>query len=100
MQYESLELFESWKTLSKNVFVMCREKGVKFQLLFSQFTDFKIFKLASNKSAQHQPLLQNARRQTILEALEKRSGNKLETAKELGLHRNSSWRKMKKYGLI
>jgi transcriptional regulator of acetoin/glycerol metabolism len=44
--------------------------------------------------------LQDAERQTILDALVKHNWNKVETAKALGSHRATLWRKMKQYSLI
>jgi transcriptional regulator of acetoin/glycerol metabolism len=44
--------------------------------------------------------LQDAERQTLLDALEKHNWNKVETAKALGLHRTTLWRKMKHYGIV
>jgi transcriptional regulator with PAS, ATPase and Fis domain len=46
------------------------------------------------------PALQSFEKQLIQETLEKHNGNKLLTAEELGLHRSTLWRKMKKYDLI
>ncbi|MCK5703797.1 MAG: hypothetical protein KAI29_21715 [Cyclobacteriaceae bacterium] len=43
--------------------------------------------------------MQSFERQLILETLEKNNGNKVLSAKELGLHRSTLWRKMNKYGL-
>ncbi len=43
--------------------------------------------------------LQNAEAATIREALAHSSGRRAETAKELGISRNTLWRKMKKYGI-
>ena len=45
------------------------------------------------------PAIQSFERQLILETLEKNNGNKVLSAKELGLHRSTLWRKMNKYGL-
>jgi len=47
-----------------------------------------------------QPPLQVFEKQLLQEILEKHNGNKILTAKELGLHRSTLWRKMKKYNLI
>jgi len=46
------------------------------------------------------PPLQSFEKQLIKETIEKHNGNKILTAKELGLHRSTLWRKMKKYDLI
>ena len=46
------------------------------------------------------PPLESFEKQLIQEILEKHNGNKLLTAEELGLHRSTLWRKMKKFDLI
>ena len=46
------------------------------------------------------PPLQSFEKQLIKETIEKHNGNKILTAKELGLHRSTLWRKMKKYDLV
>jgi len=43
--------------------------------------------------------LENAEVETIRAALKKHEGNRQETAKELGISRNTLWRKMRKYGI-
>ena len=35
----------------------------------------------------------------IRETLERKAGNRQKAARELGMHRTTLWRKMKKYGL-
>jgi PAS domain S-box-containing protein len=44
--------------------------------------------------------LETFEKQLIKNTLEKHKGNKVLTARELGLHRSTLWRKMKKYNLI
>ncbi len=46
------------------------------------------------------PPLEAFEKQLLKDTLEKHNGNKILTAKELGLHRSTLWRKMKKYDLI
>jgi PAS domain S-box-containing protein len=41
-----------------------------------------------------------AEKQIITDALERHGGNRLDTARELGMHKTTLWRKMKKYGLF
>jgi len=43
--------------------------------------------------------LQSAEARTIQETLERCDGNRSEAARELGLHRTTLWRKMRRYGL-
>lgn len=46
------------------------------------------------------PPLESFEKNLLSETLEKNNGNKILTAKELGLHRTTLWRKMRKYDLI
>jgi transcriptional regulator with PAS, ATPase and Fis domain len=43
--------------------------------------------------------LRNAEAETIRSVLEKHKGNRSQTAKELGISRNTLWRKLKRYGI-
>ncbi|MCG3156409.1 MAG: Anaerobic nitric oxide reductase transcription regulator NorR [bacterium] len=84
------------ENIIEHAFVMCRGEEIQLQHLPPEFS------LA--KSAVHAPApapqpLQDAERQTILTALQKHNWNKVETAKALGLHRTTLWRKMKEYRL-
>ncbi|MBN1883102.1 MAG: sigma 54-interacting transcriptional regulator [Deltaproteobacteria bacterium] len=41
-----------------------------------------------------------AEKQIIIDALARYDGNRLQTARELGMHKTTLWRKMKKFGLL
>ncbi len=45
------------------------------------------------------PVLQTTEIQLIRQTLAKHHGNRIEAAKELGLHKTTLWRKMKRYGI-
>jgi transcriptional regulator with PAS, ATPase and Fis domain len=53
---------------------------------------------SGSRTAQSSPL-QGAEAAAIRDALERNHGNRSQTAKELGISRNTLWRKMKKYGI-
>ena len=44
--------------------------------------------------------LQTAEAEAILKALERNKGNRLRTARELGINRSTLWRKIKRYGIV
>jgi transcriptional regulator of acetoin/glycerol metabolism len=44
--------------------------------------------------------LQRAEAESIRKALERNRGNRLRTARELGIDRSTLWRKIKRYGLV
>jgi PAS domain S-box-containing protein len=85
------------ENIIEHAFVMCQ--GEEIQLshlppeLWQKKTEYQKF------SDEITPL-QDAERQKLLEALERHDYNKVETAKELGMHRATLYRKMKKYSLI
>jgi transcriptional regulator with PAS, ATPase and Fis domain len=45
------------------------------------------------------PVLRSTEIQLIRKTLSKHDGNRLEAARELGLHKTTLWRKMKRYGI-
>ncbi|MFC1601014.1 helix-turn-helix domain-containing protein [Candidatus Sumerlaeota bacterium] len=53
----------------------------------------------SDAAVLEQPLA-GAEARAILETLRKHGGNQRKTAAELGVHRTTLWRKMKKYSLV
>jgi transcriptional regulator of acetoin/glycerol metabolism len=97
LQYDFPGNVRELENMIEHAFVMCRGEEIHLQHLPPEFSQFKL--------VAHEPVstplpLHDAERQTILEALEKHNWNKVETAKALGLHRTTLWRKMKQYGLI
>ena len=85
------------ENIIEHAFVMCRGNEIQIQHLPPEFSQ-------NNFNSYFDPgestFLQNAEQKALLQALEKNNWNKIETAKELGVHRGTLWRKMKKYGLI
>lgn len=84
------------ENIIEHAFVMCHDKIIEKQHLPPELLQPK--SVPKPKVVETNPL-QNAERKQILAALEEHDWNKVETAKALGLHRTSLWRKMKKYGL-
>jgi PAS domain S-box-containing protein len=97
LQYDFPGNVRELENMIEHAFVMCRGEEIHLQHLPPEFSQFK---LVAHESVSTPLPLQDAERQTILEALEKHNWNKVETAKALGLHRTTLWRKMKQYGLI
>ncbi len=85
------------ENIIEHAFVMCNEEKIKTSCLPPEFSHFKkLFQLP----IQGQSPLREAEYETIIKVLEKHNWNKVASAKELGLHRTTLWRKIKKYGII
>ncbi len=97
MNYDYPGNVRELENIIEHAFVMCREEEIQLQHLPPEFSTSKFNAVISFSNSTP---LQQAERQTLLETLEKHSWNKVETAKDLGVHRGTLWRKMKKYGLI
>jgi PAS domain S-box-containing protein len=85
------------ENIIEHAFVMCQGEVIQLSHLPPEI---------SHRSTRHQKFsdkitpLQSAERQKLLEALEKHNRNKIRTANELGMHRATLYRKMKKYGIM
>lgn len=97
MQYDFPGNVRELENIIEHAFVMCRESIIQPRHLPSEL--LKLSDLTHHFES-NKPSLENAERATILKVLEKHAWNKVETAKELGLHRTTLWRKMRKHGLI
>jgi PAS domain S-box-containing protein len=82
----------------EHAFVMCRGEIIRPEHLPPEFTQSR--RVASDGSNHNHTSLANIEREALLKVLERNNWNKVKTARELGLHRTSLWRKMKKYGLM
>ena len=84
------------ENIIEHTFVMCRGDKIQLQHLPPEIRQNKFY---LQRPSHDTTPLQDAERQKILEALEKHNWNKVETAKELGVHRATLYRKMQKYNL-
>ncbi len=85
------------ENIIEHAFVMCRGEDIQLQHLPPELSEGQ---LNPQELAAEASPLEAAEQQTLLNTLEKHAWNKVETARELGLHRATLYRKMKKYGLM
>lgn len=85
------------ENIIEHAFVMCRGKQIQLRHLPPEFSQSNS---NSPKSSRKFTPFQYAERQKLLETLEKHNWSKVETAKELNLHRATVYRKIRKYGLM
>jgi DNA-binding NtrC family response regulator len=76
----------------EHAFVMCHSEEIKPDHLPQNITEDHI---ESNGISPHS----SSEKKIIQEALQRNNGNKTRTARELGVHRSTLWRKIKTYGI-
>jgi len=84
------------ENIIEHAFVMCANEIIQIEHLPPEL---QVRKSRSTQKHKSNHLLQDSERKTILDALTKNNWNKVETAKELNLHRSTLWRKMKQLDL-
>ncbi|MFQ5707036.1 MAG: sigma-54 interaction domain-containing protein [bacterium] len=97
IQFEFPGNVRQLENIIEHAFVMCRQHEIQLQHLPPELTRSRANRIPPDGD---QSFLKSVERDTILEALNQHGWNKVATARALGVHRTSLWRKMKKYGLI
>ena len=98
MEYDYPGNVRELENIIEHASVMCQGTRIRTSHLPPELTPKKQ-KMTIEEKESHPPV-QAFEKQLIQETLEKYNGNKILAAKELGLHRSTLWRKMRKYGLI
>ena len=98
MEYDYLGNVRELENIIEHASVMCQGTRIKTFHLPPELTPKKQKMIIDEKESY--PPIQTFEKQLIQETLEKHNGNKILAAKDLGLHRSTLWRKMRKYGLI
>ena len=98
MEYDYPGNIRELENIIEHATVMCQGIRIRTSHLPPELTPKKQ-KMIIDEKESHPPI-QAFEKQLIQETLEKHNGNKILVAKDLGLHRSTLWRKMKKYGLI
>ena len=98
MEYDYPGNVRELENIIEHASVMCQSTRIRTSHLPPELTPKKQKMIIEEKESH--PPIQAFEKQLIQETLEKHNGNKILAAKDLGLHRSTLWRKMKKYGLI
>lgn len=97
MNYDFPGNIRQLENIIEHAFVMCQSEEIELKHLPPELfgvNENSTHKVKNNSS------LELSEKEVILRALEKNNWNKIETARELGLHRSTLWRKIKKYNII
>ena len=98
MEYDFPGNVRELENIIEHACVMCQGTRIRTDHLPPELSP-KLEKMVIDEK-EGRPPLQSFEKQLLRDTLEKHNGNKILTAKELGMHRSTLWRKMKKYDLI
>ena len=80
--------------------VLCRGEIIEMEHLPGELFGSTSVPKSEDESEDLKTTRHQAERRAILDALARHKGNRLETARELGMHKTTLWRKMKRFGLL
>lgn len=83
----------------EHAFVLCKQNTIEIEHLPNGIADYESTRTLPLSGAGDTPL-ELAEAETIRRTLKKHNDNRQQAAQDLGLHRTTLWRKMKKYGII
>ncbi|MCW8802882.1 MAG: sigma 54-interacting transcriptional regulator, partial [Ignavibacteriaceae bacterium] len=98
MEYDCPGNVRELENIIEHASVMCQGTRIRTSHLPPELSP-KSEKVISEEKVGRPPL-EAFEKQLLKDTLEKHNGNKILAAKDLGLHRSTLWRKMRKYGLI
>ncbi len=88
------------ENIIEHAFVLCRGDLIDFDCLPKELTETQVRREPPTRLLKEETPFGRAEAEVIEEILKKYDGNRIKTARELGIDRTTLWRKMKKYGLV
>jgi PAS domain S-box-containing protein len=98
MRYDYPGNVRELENIIEHAFVLCKGDQIDLGCLPKEFAEDQREITALTPSQEETPF-QKAESEIIQRTLKKYDGNRIKTARELGLDRTTLWRKIKKYGL-
>ena len=98
MNYDFPGNIRELENMIEHAFVLCKDRIIEMKHMPQEFVQLFNGREVSNKRSLIDPI-KNAEAALIMKTLGRHNGNRIETAKALGINRSTLWRKMKKYGL-
>jgi transcriptional regulator with PAS, ATPase and Fis domain len=98
MRYDFPGNVRELENIIEHAFVMCKGDVIELRHLPSELIERSKETLLEEKEVDRP--LQRAEAESIRKVLERNRGNRLRTARELGMDRTTLWRKIKRYGIV
>lgn len=98
MRYDFPGNVRELENIIEHGFVMCKGEMIELRHLPQVLSDSARETVMEEKEISKP--LQTAEAEVIRKALERNKGNRLRTARELGINRSTLWRKIKRYGVV
>jgi DNA-binding NtrC family response regulator len=99
MSYDFPGNIRELENIIEHSFVMCRGEKMEVEHLPVEFRE-SFMSSPSNKPVIFHSRLQESEEKIIKEALQRNLGRRSATAKDLGMHQSTLWRKMKRLGMV
>ena len=99
MSYDFPGNIRELENIVEHSFVMCRAEKMEVEHLPVEFRE-SFMSSPSNKPPVFHSRLQESEEKLIKEALQRNLGRRSATAKDLGMHQSTLWRKMKRMGMV
>jgi len=98
MRYDFPGNVRELENIIEHAFVMCKGDVIELRHLPSELIERSKEALLEEEKVDRP--LQRAEAESIRKVLERNRGNRLRTARELGIDRTTLWRKIKRYGIV